>query len=406
MNKRKSAQLNAWLIIVLLIVIVVALTLFLSKGYREYIKNYDDFQEYLAQKEALEGGLEVGDETVPGGAADSLTEGNTPGNGAGEQLTDSTDSSDTSTIPPENTENSGAVPPQQPGEPLAGSRDITDVSGNVLWQANMVTEEEATLIRNYVEQRNEVYTWPNSYEKTLKINELDNLILDTAACTFPNIQINFVGDSITEGVGGSADANGKTISYVNYVQQELQFGNVMNNGLAGRMIAAYTLNTDLSMDKNSEGLFDKDFGITVFYMGLNDYLAPEEVKNFGVLDNGTTGGYCGQLQKWVHSFPIDYPNTEFFFVTAFQTPLPNPTQQNTNFNGVPTLNDYMEPQRMLAALYNYPVIDLYATGFMDMHDAQTAASFLADSTHPNDAGYRILGEHIAAEIVLYYLGMK
>ena len=91
-------------------------------------------------------------------------------------------------------------------------------------------------------------------------------------------------------------------------------------------------------------------------------------------------------------------------MTAYQITATNPTEQNTNFNGIPTLNDYMEPQRMLAAQYDYPVIDLYATGFMDAHDAQTAEQFLADSIHPNDAGYRILGEHIAAEIVLYYLG--
>ena len=41
-----------------------------------------------------------------------------------------------------------------------------------------------------------------------------------------------------------------------------------------------------------------------------------------------------------------------------------------------------------------------------MHDEQTAAALLADSTHPNDTGYRILGEHIAVEILLYYLGIN
>lgn len=406
MNKRKSAQLSAWLIIVLLIVVVVALTLFLSKGYREYIKNYDDFQEYLAQKEALEG--ELGDETVVGDAPDSSLEGDGQGNDEGEQLTASSntpDSNVTSTPQPENPDNTGDVTPEQPGDPLAGSQEITDVSGNVLWQANMVTEEEAAQIRSYIEERNQVYTWASSYEKTMKINELDKLILQTASCTFPNIRINFVGDSITEGLGGAVDANGNKISYVNYVQEALQFGSVTNNGLGGRMIAAYSINTALSMQENSDGLFTKDAEITVFYLGLNDYLAPEETKNFGVIDNGTTGGYCGQLQKWVHSFPKEYPNTDFFFVTAYRTPIPNPTQNNTNFNGVPNLNDYMEPQRQLAAQYDYPVIELYGTGFMDMNDPVTAQNLMFDSLHPNDAGYRVLGEHIAAEIVLYYLGM-
>ena len=406
MSKSKIAQRNAWLVLILLIVVVIAATLFLSKDFREYLRDYEQFQEYKEYIQRLEEGE------------------NSDGTGSGE---DTDGDSDGAENPPQTTENPPAVSDNQSGVDenhpvipddtganggettgpvLEGSREICDVSGNVLWQADMVTEEEATLIRSYVEERNEVYTWANSYDKTMKINELDNLILETAACTFPNIQINFVGDSITEGVGGAVDANGNTISYVNYVQEELQFGNAINNGMAGRMIAAYSVNTGFSMQENSDGLFNADSQITVFYVGLNDYLAPEEVKNFGVIDNGTTGGYCGQLQQWVHSFPVNYPNTEFFFVTAYQVTQPNPTQQNTNFNGVPTLNDYMEPQRMLAAQYGYPVIDLYSTGFMDMHDAQTAESFLADSTHPNDAGYRILGEHIAAEIVLYYLGIS
>lgn len=401
MSKSKNAQRTAWLVLILLIVIVIAATIFLSKGFREYLRDYEQFQQYKEYMQALESGDNP----------DSIGNGE-DGNGIENQpevsdnqptAPDIQGGADTNpSILPDNIGTNGG---EVAGPVLEGGQDITDVSGNVLWQANMVTEEEAALIRSYVEERNEVYTWANSYEKTMKINELDNLILDVAACTFPNVQINFVGDSITEGVGGAVDANGEKISYVNYVQEELQFGNVINNGLAGRMIAAYTINTGFSMEENHEGLFDRESEIVVFYMGLNDYLAPEEVKNFGVIDY-TTGGYRGQLHQWVQRFAADYPNTEFFFVTAYQTPLPNPTQQNINFDGVPTLNDYMEPQRMLAAQYGYPVIELYGTGFMDMNDALTAENLLADSTHPNDTGYRILGEHIAAEIVLYYLGIS
>lgn len=385
MNRSKRAQRNAWLFLILLIVMVIVLALFLSKDFREYLRDYEQFQAYKEYIRELED--DTGDDN------DMVTE--------PEEIPDSSANGETDSSGVQ--ENTGT---ELFGEALEGSRQICDVSGNVLWQADMVSEGAAAVIRSYAEERAEVYTWENSYEKTLKINELDTMILDEAACTFPNVRINFVGDSITEGVGGNTDADGNTISYVNYVQERLQFGQAVNNGLAGRMIAAYSINTGLSMQENNAGLFSPDYEITVFYMGLNDYLAPEEVKNFGVLDNGTTGGYCGQLQRWVHSFPVNYPNTNFFFVTAYQVTQGNPTLQNTNFDGVPTLDDYMQPQRTLAAQYEYPVIDLYATGFMDAHDARTAETFMADSIHPNDAGYRILGEHIAAEIVLYYLGMQ
>ena len=92
-------------------------------------------------------------------------------------------------------------------------------------------------------------------------------------------------------------------------------------------------------------------------------------------------------------------------MTAYQTPWESGTTNYTNFNGIPTLDDYMNPIRIMAQQNGYPVIDLYSTGFMDTHDANTAENFLADEIHPNDAGYRILGEHIAAEILLYCLGI-
>ena len=289
---------------------------------------------------------------------------------------------------------------------LLGSRQLSDVSGNAVWQATDISDEEADIIRGYVKERAEVYSWPNSIDKTLRINELDKKILETAACTFPKVKINFVGDSITEGVGGKVDTNGNRVSYVNYVQDLLQFGQVTNNGIAGRMVTDFNGRfPELSIDTLWTELFEKGYEITVVYAGLNDYLTEMEGKNFGVMDSGTVGGYCGQLQRLFENLSKSYPNKIFFFVTAYQTPVKCLTNEITNFNGTPTLGDYMDQQILLAKRYNYPVIDLYNTGFMDTNDSNTASQFLYDSVHPNDEGYQILGEHIAAEIVLYCLGI-
>lgn len=372
------------------IIVAVAAAFLLTKDFREYLSDYDDFKAYQQYVQAMEDENNQGNPSQPQKPGDS------------DNVIESTPEEETQPQTPENPQN----PEVNTGEILVGSREIADVSGNVMWQANTVSEEVASLIRGYVKERNEVYTWDNSYEKTMKINELDKKILAVANCSFPNVHINFVGDSITEGVGGNVDENGNKISYVNYVQNALKFGAVTNSGKAGGTIAEYESNKELAIEKNEIENFPADAEITVVYAGLNDYLFPADVKNFGVIDTWTTGGYCGQLRVMVQSLKNKYPNMTCFFVTAYQTGLQNPALEVTNFDGIPTLNDYMEPQRKLAAENGYPVIELFNTGFMDVRDAETAAQFLSDSTHPNDAGYQILGDHIAAEILLYCLGIS
>ncbi len=249
--------------------------------------------------------------------------------------------------------------------------------------------------------------WSSSYEKTLKINELDKLILGAADCSFPNIQITFVGDSVTEGIGGNVDGSGKYISYVNYVQDALRFGAVLNNGKGGRMIADYTGDRTYAIAMDQDQLFNINSQIIVMYAGLNDYLTNLEKKDFGTLDSGSTSGYCGQLQTLMNYLGEYYTSTDFFVVTAYPTAAVDNSTEVVGFaGGKPTLNDYLEQQRILAQRNGFHLIELYNIGFMDGNDPQVAANLLSDSMHPNDTGYQILGDHIAAEILLYYLGIE
>lgn len=341
--------------------------------YKEYRADYEEFQEYKKYKAAL-AQAEIEEETV---TADAETE--------------SENETETGTE---------AVSENDTVETAANEQQETQPEKKELTAEEI--EVRKALQAAYVNERNEVYSWPASYEKTMKINELDKKILENAYYSFGDKEIVFIGDSITEGVGGILDAAGNKISYVNYVDEALDFKSVLNHGKAGRTVANYG-DKELSMDASIDNLIHIDADIVVILIGVNDYLYYSPQKRFGGLDNGSTAGYCGALQSFVEAVERNYPDKEYFFVTTYQL-LSTDGSTYTDYNGTPTFNDYMQVQRTLADRYGYHMIDVYNSGFMSTQDAVTTANLVPDGIHPNDTGYRILGEHIAAELLLYYEG--
>lgn len=344
--------------------------------YQEYRRDYEEFQEYKKYKEELASAQETAvsmEETQ----SESISVAET------EESTAEVDSTQ-----PESTTMPETVP-----EPV---EEIDPIK--------TLTEEEIAVRRAlqeaYLNERNEVYTWPASFEKTVKINELDKKILENAFYSFTDRQVVFIGDSITEGVGGILDAAGNKISYVNYVDEVLDFKAVLNHGKAGRTVTNYG-DTELSLDANIDQLINIDCDIVVIFIGVNDYLYYSQEKRFGALDNGSTAGYCGAIQSFVEAIERNYPDKEYFFVTTYPL-LSVDGSTYTDYTGTPTFDDYMQIQRILADRYGYHMIDIYNSGFMSTQDAVTTANLIPDGIHPNDAGYRMLGEHVAAELLLYY----
>ena len=349
------------------------------RDYQEYRADYEEFQEYKKYKAALAQNDVALETTAP--TTEEVQESTQETVAAEIETT-------VETVPQETQPETQAVPEQE-----------TQGSG-----IKALTEEEIAvrkaLQEAYINERNEVYTWPASYEKTMKINELDKKILENAYYSFEDMEIVFIGVSITEGVGGNLDAEGNKISYVNYVDAAIDFKNVLNHGKAGRTVNDYG-DEELSMDSNIDNLINIDSDIVVILIGVNDYLYYDEAKRFGALDNGSTAGYCGALQSFVNAVERNYPDKEYFFVTLYQL-LSTDASTYTDFQGTPTFNDYLQVQRTLADRHGYHMIDVHNSGLMSTQDAVTTANLIPDGIHPNDAGYRVLGEHIAAELLLYY----
>lgn len=254
---------------------------------------------------------------------------------------------------------------------------------------------------NFAAAREQLYSMENSLEKTQKINELDKQILANNSFDFSTKTIQFLGDSITEGICGNKDEDGDYLSYVNYADDYLGFKNCMNNGKAGRMFSDYA-GSELSFSLEMGNMFNNSADIAVVFLGVNDYLTNRENKRYGdYYATESTAGYVGSLRYAMKQLKANYPNQEVFFVTMYNiSKTANSTY--TDIAGSLQLGDYMDMLRKMVNEYGYHLIELYDTGFMDCTDAATSSTYTADGLHPADSGNRILGEHIAAELSLYY----
>ena len=255
--------------------------------------------------------------------------------------------------------------------------------------------------KNFEEARELLYTLKNSKDKTSRINQMDRQILANNAYDFSDKNIVFIGDSITEGITSAVDINGNRISYVTYADSYLHFKKTLNHGMGGRMFSVYG-DEELSLALNFGNVTNVDSDIIVVFAGINDYLSTPANKRFGdVNDKLSTAGYCGSVRYFMKQLQEYYANREIFFVTTYNTT--KTVECNyTDINGQPTLNDYMEVQRKLAKEFGFHVIDLYSTGFMDCSDKASSDFYLRDGLHPKDNGNIVLGEHIAAELSLYF----
>ena len=230
---------------------------------------------------------------------------------------------------------------------------------------------------------------------------MDRQILANNAYDFSQKNIVFIGDSITEGITSAVDTKGNFISYVNYAASYLHFNRMLNHGIGGRMFSVYG-GEELSLTMNFDAVTNIDSDIIVVFAGVNDYLSAPPNKRFGDVNNAmSTAGYCGSVRQFMKQLKEYFGDRDIFFVTMY-----NNTKKSvctySDIQGQPSLNDYMEVQRKLADEFGFNVIELYDIGFMDCSNKESSDFYLRDGLHPKDNGNIVLGEHIAAELSLYF----
>lgn len=209
-----------------------------------------------------------------------------------------------------------------------------------------------------------------------------------------NIKINFLGDSITEGVGASEP----TKSYVSQVAK-LTGADCRNYGIGGTRIAR-------QQNPSEEARHDRDFcmrvdemdedaDVVVVFGGTNDFGHGDAP--FGEFSDRTVNTYYGALHTLFTSLIEKYTTSKIVVLT----PLHRLTENEPNPATGLVLKNYVEALREVAEYYSLPLLDLYKESGIQPNVPIIKFTFMPDGLHPNDAGHKILAE----KIVTFLKGM-
>ncbi|MDD6812260.1 MAG: SGNH/GDSL hydrolase family protein [Lachnospiraceae bacterium] len=258
-----------------------------------------------------------------------------------------------------------------------------------------IFDEWRTIYEQPVMTLEERRLYRTSLEETLEVNQADREWIAESKYDFSQMKIACLGDSITAAANLEGEENYIQYSYPARLQELLGAQEVYNLGIGGSSIGRYW--SDAFVDRYKE--IPKDTDIIIVMGGTNDGFCVSD-EEFGNLDERAYRTFCGDLNELMSGLRKEYPDAVIFFAT----PLPNILQDY-----LMSERDYLLPQKkfveviqILAEEYDFQLVDLYNSNILDSHDANIIAEYMSDGVHGNPAGYQILAEHFASEIVKYY----
>lgn len=194
-------------------------------------------------------------------------------------------------------------------------------------------------------------------------------------------KINFLGDSITEGVGASCPEN----CYVS--QFAARTGAVCRNyGISGTRIARKKVPSakpryDLDFPSRVSEM-DADADIVVVFGGTNDYGHGDAP--LGDPADRTVWSFYGALHVLYDALLERFPGAKIVILT--------PMARGDERNGDLCFPPFVEAVRQVAGEYGFPILDMYADFPVDLHDAEMRKVYLPDGLHPSDFGHKILAD--------------
>ena len=207
-------------------------------------------------------------------------------------------------------------------------------------------------------------------------------------------KVNFLGDSITEGVGVKDRKNAR---YDNRVKKALMLSEVNNYGISGTRLAHQTV----ASDKPRHDLcfagrvynMDKSADMVVVYGGVNDYIHGDAP--FGEMGDKTPKTFTGGVYFIMNYLKENYKGKPIIFMTPARCCFEGsddhfPSTHKNKREDAKALIEYVKVIEETAKQFGIHVLNLYEKLGLDPHDPEIKERYTVDGLHFNDAGHEFI----------------
>ena len=205
--------------------------------------------------------------------------------------------------------------------------------------------------------------------------------------------IDFLGDSITEGVGVT-DQNNR---YDNVIHRRFELAAHYNYGIGGTRLAHQSVPSEIPRYDlcfcGRAYMLDKSADLIVVYGGVNDYIHGDAY--FGTMDDRTPTTFCGAVYFLMNLLKTNYEGKKIVFMTPAHMhfkgisdkclsgrPMKKPDAQ--------PLSAYVEVIKARGEELGIPVLDLFEKLPIDPNNESDREKYTVDGLHFNDDGHEIL----------------
>lgn len=207
-----------------------------------------------------------------------------------------------------------------------------------------------------------------------------------------NAVVNFLGDSITFGVGASSTER----RYTDVLARACGLRAANNYGVSGSRIARQRVVTDDEADRDfclRMHEMDLSADAVVVFGGTNDFGHGDAP--LGVFDDRAPDTFYGACHYLMDGLLTLYPGKP----VVIATPLHRLEEDDPRGSGKPLsvapLRVYRDILMEVALWYGLPVLDLFATSGIQPRNAVSRERLCPDGLHPSDEGHALIARRMA-----------